>query len=159
MRGNTLLSGYPALREGLVFGVILGIISFAANLVHNFIVSNFLVPMLGVLLFIVIIALNLLAGARASRQSGRVGTGALASLIMQLIFSLFVVLSILTELFVFNSKLRQLFQILSPATASEMAQQFIIGQTIYFVIILLVGVMFGAIGGLIGRCIQLPMNV
>ena len=159
MQDSVLRMAHPALREGLVFGVILGIITFATNLLHNFLNSNTLISMIGVLFLIITIALNLLAGVRASRQTGRVGTGALAGLIMQLISSLLGVISILTELFVFNSQLHRLFQSLSPAAASDMAQQFITAQIIYTVVVLVIGAVIGAIGGLIGRRIQLPMNV
>ena len=159
MQDGVSLTGHPALREGLVFGVILGIISFAADLLHNFLNSNTLISMIGVLFLIITIALNLLAGVRASQQTGRVGTGALAGLIMQLMSSLLGVISILTELFVFNSQLHRLFQSLSPAAASDMAQQFITVQIIYTVVVLVIGAVIGAIGGLIGRRIQLPMNV
>ena len=159
MQDGVLRTGHPALREGLVFGVILGIISFATDLLHNFLNSNTLISMIGVLFLIITIALNLLAGVRASQQTGRVGTGALAGLIMQLISSLLGVISILTELFVFNSQLHRLFQSLSPAAASDMAQQFITVQIIYTVVVLVIGAVIGAIGGLIGRRIQLPMNV
>ena len=159
MQDSVSRTGHPALREGLVFGVILGIISFAADLLQNLNSSNTLISFIGVLFLITTIALNLLAGIRASRQTGRVGTGALAGLIMQLISSLLGVISILTELFVFNSKLHRLFQSLSPAVTSEMAQQFITAQIFSMVVILLVGTVIGAIGGLIGRRIQLPMNI
>ncbi len=159
MQDGISLTGHPALREGLVFGVILGIISFATDLLHNFLNSNTLISMIGVLFLIITITLNLLAGVRASQQTGRVGTGALAGLIMQLISSLLGVISILTELFVFNSQLHRLFQSLSPAAASDMAQQFITAQIIYTVVVLVIGAVIGAIGGLIGRRIQLPMNV
>jgi|SRR6266516_3674118 len=159
MQDSVLRTVHPALREGLVFGVIIGIITFATNLLHNFLNSNTLISIIGVLFLIITIALNLLAGVRASRQTGRVGTGALAGLIMQLISSLFGVISILTELFVFNSILHRLFQSLSPAATSAMAQQFITAGIISTVVILLVGAVIGAIGGLIGRRIQFPMNV
>ena len=159
MQDGVLLTGHPALREGLVFGVMLGIISFGTNLLHNFLDSNTLISIIGVLFLSITIVLNLLAGVRASRQTGRVGTGALAGLIMELISFLFGVISILTELFVFNSKLHRLFQSLSPTVTSELAQQFITAQIISVVVILLLGALIGAIGGLIGRRTQLPMNV
>src|SRR5260370_17040198 len=101
MQDGVLLTGHPALREGLVFGVMLGIISFGTNLLHNFLDSNILISIIGVLFLIITIVLNLLAGVRASRQTGRVRTGALAVLIMYLISFLFGFISILTELFVF----------------------------------------------------------
>src|SRR2546429_3362156 len=130
MQDGVSLTGHPALREGLVFGVILGIISFAANLLHNFLNSNTLTSMIGVLFLITTIALNLLAGVRASQQTGRVSTGALAGLIVELISSVFGTIKILANIFVFDTLLhRWLLQ-----ATSEHAQQFNTNQFVTFVI-------------------------
>jgi predicted cobalt transporter CbtA len=111
---------------------------------------------IGVLLLIVTIALNLLAGMRASQRTGRVGTGALAGMIMQLINLVFGVILILTRIFVFDPTLHQ---ILSHAP-SELDQQFIMMYSISFLVILLLGTVLGAIGGLLGRKrAQLPLYV
>jgi hypothetical protein len=156
MQGSASPPGHPALREGLVFGVILGIITLPAGLRQNFVVSDSLGNILGVLSLIVTIALNLLAGVRASQRTGRVRTGALAGLIMALISSLFGAILTLTTFFVFDTRLHH---ILSQAT-SEQARQFITGYIISFVVVLLLGAVIGAIGGLIGRRrAQLPMQI
>jgi len=156
MQGSASRPGHPALREGLVFGVTLGIIASTGNLLQNFVGSDMLRNIIGVLLLIVTIALNLLAGIRASQRTGRVGTGAFAGLIMQLISLLFGVILILTKIFVFDTTLHQ---ILSHAT-SELDQQFIMAYSISFLMVLLLGAVFGAIGGLLGRKrAQLPLHV
>ncbi len=147
MRGNASHPGHPALREGLVFGVILGIIAIAVNLLQNFFISDMLGNILGVMFIMVLIALNLLAGVRASQWTGRVETGALAGLIMQLIGFLFGALLTLTRIFVVDTPLHQM---LSHATA-EQALQFITISGIDFVGVLLLGAAIGAIGGFIGR--------
>jgi hypothetical protein len=40
MQGSASRLGHPALRDGLVFGVILGIITLSAGLLQNFVVSD-----------------------------------------------------------------------------------------------------------------------
>jgi hypothetical protein len=42
MQGSASRPGHPALREGLVFGMILGIIALTADLLRNFVVSDIL---------------------------------------------------------------------------------------------------------------------
>src|ERR1700726_3603142 len=121
MQGSASRPSHPALREGLVFGVTLGIIAITGNLLQNFVVSDILGNIIGVMSLIVTIALNLLAGVRASQWTGRVRTGALAGLIMELISSLFGAILILAKVFVFDTPPHH---ILSHAT-SEQAQQFI----------------------------------
>jgi hypothetical protein len=156
MQGNATRPVHPALREGLVFGVILGIITLTADLLRNFVVSDNLSNILGVMLLIVFIALSLLAGIRASQRTGRVGTGAIAGLIVELISFLFGSINILTSIFVFDTRLHHLF---SQAT-SQLVQQFITAYIISFVVILLLGTLIGAIGGIIGRSrAQLPMHL
>ncbi len=156
MQGSASRPSHPALREGLVFGVTLGIIAITGNLLQNFVVSDILGNIIGVMSLIVTIALNLLAGVRASQRTGRVRTGALAGLIMELISSLFGAILILTKVFVFDTALHH---ILSHAT-SEQAQQLITVYSISFVVFLLLGAVIGAIGGLIGRRrAQLSMQV
>lgn len=156
MQGSASRPGHPALREGLVFGVTLGIIASTGNLLQNSVGSDMLGNIIGVLLLMVTIALNLLAGIRASQRTGRVGTGALAGLIMQLISFLFGVILILTKMFVFDTILHP---ILSHAT-SELDQQFIMVYSISFVVVLLLGAVLGAMGGLLGsKRAQLPLHV
>jgi hypothetical protein len=156
MQGSASRPSHPALREGLVFGVTLGIIVITGNLLQNFVGSNMLGNILGVMVLIVVIALNLLVGIRASQRTGRVGTGALAGLIMELISFLFGAILTLTKIFVFDTPLHH---ILTHAT-SELAQQFITVSSISFVVYLLLGAVIGAIGGLIGRKrAQLPLQV
>jgi len=145
--------------------MILGIFELVAGLLQNFVVSHSLDTVFSVMFLIVTIALNLLAGVRASQQTGRVSTGALAGLIVELISSVFGTIKILANIFVFDTLLhRWLLQ-----ATSEHAQQFNTNQFVTFVIaeiiigfvvIPLLGAMIGAIGGLIGkRRAQLPMQV
>jgi hypothetical protein len=165
MQGSASRPGHPALREGLVFGMILGIFELVAGLLQNFVALHSLDTVFSVMFLILTIALNLLAGIRASQQTGRVSTGALAGLIVELISSVFGTIKILADIFVFDTLLHRW---LLPAT-SEQAQQFntnqfvtfvIIGLISGFVVLPLLGALIGAIGGLIGRGrALLPMQV
>jgi hypothetical protein len=143
-----------------VFGVTQWIITLPAALLQSFVPTNGLVTILGVLVFLVTIALTLLAGVRASQWTGRVRTGALAGLIMGLISSLLAYITSLTTIFVFDTPFHHR---LSLATSTQV-QQVITAYSLIFVIVfvveLLLGAGIGALGGLIGRNrAQLPLQV
>ncbi len=156
MQGSASRPSHAALREGLVFGVTLGIIASTGNLLQNFVVSDILGNIIGVMFLIVTIALNLLAGVRASQRTGRVGTGALAGLIVELISFLLGTIVTLTKIFVFDTLLHRLFTHTTPGLVLQFITAYIFG----FVVFLLLGAVIGAIGGLIGRKrTQLPLQV
>jgi hypothetical protein len=165
MQGSALRQGHPALREGLVFGIILGIFELVSGLLQNFVVPHNLYTFFSVMLLTLTIALILLAGVRASQHTGRVSTGALAGLIVELTSSVFGIINTLADIFVFDTFLHRGFL---EATSGQ-AQQFntnsfvifvIIGIIIGFVIFPVLGAVIGTIGGLIGRRrAQLPMQI
>ena len=161
MQGSASRPGHPALREGLMFGTILGIFELVTGLLQNFVVLHSLGTVFSVMFLILTISLNLLAGVRASQQTGIVSTGALAGLIVELISSVFGTIKILADIFVFDTLLHHwLLQ-----STSEQAQQFIVTFVIAeiiigFAVIPLLGAVIGAIGGLIGkRRAHLPMQI
>src|SRR5215469_13594689 len=160
MQANTSRPGHPALREGLVFGVTLWIVTLPAALLQPFVHPNGLVTSLRMLFFLVTIALTLLAGFRASLRTGRVRTGALAGLIMGLISSLLEYITSLTTIFVFDTPFHHR---LSLATATQLQQGITTYSIIFLIVIvveLLLGAGIGAIGGLIGRSrAPLPLHV
>ena len=165
MLGSTSQPGHPALREGLLFGTILGIFELVAGLLQNFFGLHSLNTIFSVVFLVLTIALNLLAGVRASQKTGRVSTGAFAGLIVELISSVFSSINILADIFVFDTLLHR---ILLQSTSGQ-AQQFntnsfvtfVIAEIIIgFVVMPLLGALIGAIGGLIGtRRTKLPMQV
>ena len=165
MQGSASHPGHPALREGLVFGLILGIFELVAGLLQNFVVLHSLDTVFSVMFLILTIALNLLAGVRASQQTGRVSTGAFAGLIVELISSVFGTTKILADIFVFDTLLhRWLLQATSGQVQLFNTNQFVafvIAEIIIgFVVMPLLGAVIGAIGGLIGRRrAQLPMQI
>jgi hypothetical protein len=165
MKGITSHPGHPALREGLMFGTILGIFEIVSGLLQNFVGLHSLNTVFSVTFLILTIALNLFAGIRASQQTGRVSTGALAGLIVELISSVFGCINILADIFVFDTLLhRWLLQATSGQTQQSYTNQFVtlaIAEIIMgFVVLPLLGSVIGAIGGMIGiRRTKLPMQV
>jgi hypothetical protein len=92
MQTNTTRTGNPAIRQGLLFGILLGLFSIVSNVVLRlarlstlfigaiqlgYTGSGLLIRSVG---FIIAILAYLVAGRRATQQTGRVGTGALAGL-------------------------------------------------------------------------------
>ncbi len=165
MQGITSRPVHPALREGLMFGTMLGIFGIVSGLLQNFVGLNSLNIVLSVMFLILTIALNLLAGIRASQQTGRVSTGALAGLIVELISSVFGFIDILADIFVFDTLLhRWLLQTTSGQAQQSYTNLFvtltITEISIGFVVMPLLGSVIGAIGGMIGiRRTKLPMQV
>jgi len=73
-------SGSPAFKYGLLFGILLGAFQVVLTLLTNYLnLGSFalFITIAGVVLALVV---YLLAGIRASQETGRVGTGAFAGL-------------------------------------------------------------------------------
>jgi len=143
----------PALRQGLIFGIILGVIFLAISLIGF---NN--------LTFTLILCLlaAFIAGMRASRETGRITTGTLAGLWTGLIGT-FIPSIILTILFLINIDAYR-----NSAQTNANQQHLHItytnsllleGLLINFLLLLSVGVLFGvcggAVGGIFGRRAQL----
>ena len=75
---RVLRSGNPALRQGLIFGVILAVVEIAYSFFGGYLGSALLIELLSLAIFLVI---GFLAGRRASMQTGRIGTGVLAGIL------------------------------------------------------------------------------
>jgi hypothetical protein len=141
--------GNPALRQGLIYGVILGIALLALSIVVG-----------GSLIFIVALCLlaAILAGRRASQETGRITTGTLAGLWTGL-FGILIPLIISFVLLLIN-----IDAIVKSANSQhqQITTSLVITNTlINFAFFIVLGVLFGAAGGLIGgslgrRRAQLP---
>jgi hypothetical protein len=75
-------SGSPALRQGLIFGIILAVIEIAFSFLGGYLGSVLLIDIVSLAIFLVI---GFLAGRRASTKTGRLGTGVLAGFLSGLI--------------------------------------------------------------------------
>ena len=133
----------PALRQGLIFGIILGVILVGLN----FVITG--------LIFIVglTILAALIAGMRASRETGRLTTGTLAGLWTGLIGTLILSIFALGFLLFNIDAVRKNAQI----TASQQHlhiiytnSQIITNYLIVYLFLIALGVLFGVIGGALG---------
>src|SRR5947209_2898520 len=92
-------SGSPALRQGLIFGVILAVVQIGFGLLSNAIGLGLLGTIVVLILYLVF---GIIAGQRASIRTGRVGTGVLAGflagLIGSIIYSVFSVILTLANI-------------------------------------------------------------
>jgi hypothetical protein len=72
-------AGRVIFREGLIFGVLLGIAHIGLSLLNGLFVQS--IALSGILVILLWLGAFFWAGARGSKQTGRVGTGSLAGLV------------------------------------------------------------------------------
>jgi len=157
MQQNVKRPGKAALRQGLLFGLSLGVLFIICNMILAFASSGtFLAGGIytstptstgnGALFstggLLVPILVYLVAGLRASQQTGRVATGTLAGLWTGLFSAgiTWVYTIVFSALFSQNSESGELFAILTPIVG-------IFG----IVLAVVLGTGIGALGGLIGK--------
>lgn len=156
MQGNSTRTGNPAFRQGLLFGITLGIffIVFNVTKVGTLLAGALNLSSTGTGALISIVALiaailaYLFAGIRASQQTGGVGTGALAGLWTGLISSVITWVDTLV------------FFYATHGGANQLLFQIAIFGTLSIALALVLGTGIGAIGGLVGkRRASLPTQV
>lgn len=149
-------SGSPALRQGLILGIILAVVAIG---------FGFISPYLGlgaalnsVIVLAIYLVFGLLAGRRASTQTGKVGTGVLAGFLAGLIAS--VLSSILSIILVLVNidQYRQAFQQAADQqhlhityTNALVIQTEVLGLVFSVVLSSLIALAGGAIGGYLGK--------
>jgi hypothetical protein len=145
----------PALRQGLIFGIILGIILLALSLIGF---NNFTITL------ILCLFAAFIAGRRASQETGRMATGTLAGLWTGLIGT-FIPSIILIVLFLINiDAYRKSIQTNADQQHIHITYTnslLIEGVLINFLVLLALGVLLGVGGGAVGggfgrRRAQLP---
>jgi len=145
--------GNPAFRQGLLFGILLGLFSIVLNVILS--LAGLSTLFIGAIEFtftgignlisigdlIVAILAYLLAGRRASQQTGQVGTGALAGLWTGLIGA------VITWMyaFVFYATKGP-----SPTTAPPLSVM-VLNALLSIAVTLLFGAGIGALGGLLRK--------
>ncbi|GCE21651.1 hypothetical protein [Dictyobacter kobayashii] len=155
--------GSPALGHGFLFGLVLGVIQIVLGLL----VSNLHQPALTLPLSLVGVLFALffyfLAGVRASQSTGRVGTGAFAGLWTAIISALVSLIGAYSLATVNINTFRELQRVVIEDAAKRLnqpvpatAEQFLFGAVNAsglgsFTLSLLLGLLIGALGGLIGR--------
>lgn len=143
-----------ALRQGLIFGVILGILLVAFSFINLGLISN-------VISLVLYLGFSVVAGMRTSRVTGKLGTGvitglwtglfaALISAIVYLIFT-FANFSAYRDALVTAAKNAGTANASSIYTDSFVSVIILIGGGFILVLGILFGLLGGVIGGSIGR--------
>jgi hypothetical protein len=151
MQTNSTRSGNPAFMQGLLFGILLGIFTIIYNVILSlaglstlfigaimlvYTGSGLLISIVG---FIVAILAYLVAGMRATQQTGRVGTGALAGLWTALIGA------------VITWAYALLFYATAPTIAAPPLSVMVLDAILSIALTLLFGTVIGSLGGLLKR--------
>jgi hypothetical protein len=147
----------PALREGLLFGIVAGIL----EVIFSFINLGSLGTFIALALFLVF---GLIAGTRASQQTGKMSTGALAGLWVGLFST--AIYAIIVSSYTFatlNVQLQDLQRSIDQQHLNIKAtdQLIFFGVVVTIIITLVLSALFGLAGGAIGgsmgrRRAQLP---
>ncbi len=165
MQERTILKrgGSPALKYGILFGILLGAFQVVLSLLTNYLNLGSFALFVGILGIVVALIVYLLAGIRASRETGRVGTGAFAGLWTGVVS---VIISILGGILLASlnlGTLRQQTAAATQATANRLHQaipatpdQLLLSTAALtglagLILAIVIGLIFGAIGGAIGK--------
>jgi hypothetical protein len=149
----------PAVRQGLLFGVALGLVDFVRTLVEG---PNGLTSLtsgvLGVAAFLIVAAGFVYLGVRVASATGRTGPSALAGLIAGLVVWAFYVVAALIVALPNQDTLRRQFQV--AADQAHLNVQYTNAAALAAVIVSLVlavflgagvGALLSTLGGLFGR--------
>ena len=155
---NTSAQSRPALKQGILFGVIVGVILIVYLLLNYLVYNATLTLIVGIIAFLVELGLYAFAGYRASAITGKTGTGAIAGLFTGLFGGLIgaVTSIILLFLFVDTTRIRALSLATSAAIRQIYTNSFIITTGLLAALLGLAlaigyGAGLGAIGGLLGK--------
>ncbi len=155
---STSMQGRPALNQGIIFGAIVGVILIVYLLLNYIVYNATLTLIVGIASFLVELGLYAFAGYRASAQTGRTGTGAIAGLYTGLIGGLIgaITATILLFVFVDTARIRAQGLITDPAAKQIYTNSFVITTGVIAILIGLAlaigyGAGLGAIGGVLGR--------
>ena len=133
----------PALRQGLIFGLILGVVLVALSFINNDLIITFALILLA----------SFIAGLRASQETGRLTTGTLAGLWTGLIGILIPsTISIVLLLFSLDAYRKGLQAAADKQhlNVTYSNSQIIISYLIIYLILVVLGVLFGVVGGAVG---------
>lgn len=145
-------AGYPALKNGLLYGVILGICEIALAIVFG--TAGLII---NVLLFVFLVGY---AGYRASSYTGKVSTGLVAGLVVGLLSS--VIASVPLLIYYLANRDAFLVQMRQQVAGNSMYQgitltnDLVLASVILFLVVLvagatLLGLGIGSIGGAFGK--------
>lgn len=148
----------PAIRQGLIFGVIIGVVQIIIGLINTATNLGALSYIFTILSIIIALVGYLLAGIRSARQTGRVSTGLLAGLLAGIIGSIISFGATLVITLVTIDSIRVAAQKLADQNHVNFHYTnaiLISGITIYgmgaVILAGIIGLAVGSIGGAIGR--------
>ncbi|HZS78945.1 MAG TPA: hypothetical protein VFA41_20210 [Ktedonobacteraceae bacterium] len=147
--------GNPALKQGLLFGVITAVVEIALSFLNGFVGLGLLGSIIGLAIYLIF---GLIAGQRSSVVTGKVGTGVLAGFLTGLIGSF---IQALVSLILYLPNLDAIRQ-QAQNTANQQGLHFqytnqiillslVLGLVIGIILASLLGLAGGAIGGYRGR--------
>lgn len=155
----------PSLRQGLIFGLILGAIQIIYGFATSFITSPDAQSFLSTIGLALFLLFGFLAGQRAAQETGKLGSGMLAGIWTGVIGSLMIgLVSLIGTLVTMSSIIAnyqqvirsspQLYPGVKPAdiTASYVLTTFLIDLVVFFLLFqTLLTLVGGALGGFLGR--------
>jgi hypothetical protein len=143
----------PALRQGLIFGVILAVVEVVLPYISGFLGSALLIDLVAIVIFL---GFGYFAGRRAAASTGRLGTGALAGFLTGLIGTLLPSI-VLFVYYLFNlDAIRQTLQKQAakgstPITNGDIIFAIILSSLQNLLLPVLITLIGGAIGGFLVR--------
>lgn len=150
---SNFLPGRPALRYGIIFGIILAVVVIA----YSFI-SGILGSLGTIVLFAIYFIFGLLAGRRASMQTGKVTTGVLAGLLAGVVSSVITSIISIILTVVNIDAYRQSFQQAANQqhlhityTNALVIQTVLLDALFGLVLAALISMAGGALGGYLGK--------
>jgi len=150
-------TGSPAVRLGLLFGVIVGVVVIVLSLLSQ--LSSALGGVLTILSYIVVLAGAAYVGYAAAARTGKAGSGAVAGLLLGVITGVFAAVYTVVD-FVINQNtfLAQAQQaaVKQGAPASTITPGLLLfgvifGVVIVIIVYLVIGVVVGVLAGLVGK--------
>jgi hypothetical protein len=154
--------GRVVFREGLIFGVLLGLVHSALYFLNGTLLAQSGLSLLG-FLFIVLLWLGVLfwAGARSAKQTGRVGTGSLTGLVAAVFAGIIAFIALMVYASINMPAISDVFQRVVEAdrargvdvtyTSGSIMVLFAVCGTVLLLLGIGMGAAMGALGGLLGR--------
>ncbi len=165
MQERTLIErrGSPALKYGILFGILLGAFQVVLGLLTSYLQLGSFALIVSIIGIVVALVVYVLAGIRASGETGRVGTGAFAGLWTGVVSTILGFLGVLLLASLHLGTLRQQAGTAAQTIANQLHQplpgttdQLLLSTAAVtgitgLIFSVLLGLILGAIGGAIGR--------
>lgn len=154
----------PSLRQGLIFGLILGGVQIAFGFITSFITQPDILSIFSSAALVLFIVFGFMAGRRATRETGRLATGvaagiwtgligALLDALVPLVYTLLYLPTIVAEARQYIKTHPTQFPNYNPASygSSDALVGFVENLLPYIVLYILISLIGGALGGALAR--------